>query len=79
MKFLIRYKHRLINWLYVADDDNTDHVVSVQLDDVESMVQFIDSHNPDIEVSILSIWFTVYCACPLGHLTSEVIDRRITC
>jgi GTPase SAR1 family protein len=30
------------------DDDNSDvHIVSVQLDDEESMVQFIDTHNAD--------------------------------
>jgi len=31
----------------VLDDDDTDHIVSVQLDDEESMAQFLDSHNPD--------------------------------
>jgi len=33
--------------IFVVDDDNTDHIVSVQLDGVESMAQFLDSHNPD--------------------------------
>jgi hypothetical protein len=33
-----------------TEDDATDHVVSVRLDDVESMVHFIDNHNPDVEV-----------------------------
>jgi len=28
-------------------DDDTDHIVSVQLDGEESMAQFLDSHNPD--------------------------------
>jgi len=31
----------------VLDEDDTDHIVSVQLDDEESMAQFLDSHNPD--------------------------------
>jgi len=45
----------------VSDEDDTDHIVSVQLDDEESMAQFLDSHNPD---DVSCAYSAVLSVCP---------------
>lgn len=51
--------------LFIAlDDDDTDHIVSVQLDDEESMAQFLDSHNPDdVRLRSLSRCLIIVTGC----------------
>jgi len=72
--------------MLVVDDDNTDHIVSVQLDGVESMAQFLDSHNPDdvccqfpsLKTYII-ITSTTRLRCVIVPARTTVVRMRVFC